>query len=296
MKMNNRFIYGILSIVLAAIIAFIAIPAVTSKTSSTCEIVRMKNTVMRGTPITAEDIELVEVGGFNLPDTVARKLEDVTGTYAAADLYPGDYILPEKVSSVPLSSDLVLNEIPDGKVAISVTTQTLATALSDKLQDGDIIRLYHYDDENILEPVSDIPELRFVKVLSVTDAKGLDIDYTTPPEEDEERRQTATITVLATPEQAMLLTRYENEGMLHVALINRGNAELSEELLARQDEILTSIYGDTTETDEEFLKSSLDTSLTNEDASEAVAKPENETETVSDEMEETEVPESTESE
>lgn len=257
MKMNNRFIYGILSIVLAAIIAFIAIPAVTSKTSSTCEIVRMKNTVTRGTLITAEDIELVEVGGFNLPDSVARKLEDVIGTYAAADLYSGDYLLPEKVSSVPLSSDLVLNEIPDGKVAISITTQTLATGLSDKLQDGDIIRLYHYDDENVLEPVTDIPELRFVKVLAVTDSKGLDIDYTTPPEEDEERQQTATITVLATPEQAMLLTRYENEGLLHVALINRGNAELAEELLARQDEILTTLYGDGTETDEELPEASI---------------------------------------
>lgn len=257
MKMNNRFIYGILSIVLAAIIAFISIPAVTSKTSSTCEIVRMKNTVTRGTLITADDIELVEVGGFNLPDSVARKLENVTGTYAAANLYPGDYLLPDKVSSVPLSSDLVLNEIPDGKVAISITTQTLATGLSDKLQDGDIIRLYHYDDENVLEPVTDIPELRFVKVLAVTDSKGLDIDYTTPPEEDEERQQTATITVLATPEQAMLLTRYENEGLLHVALINRGNAELAEELLARQDEILTTLYGDGTETDEELPEASI---------------------------------------
>lgn len=257
MKMNNRFIYGILSIVLAAIIAFIAIPAVTSKTSSTCEIVRMKNTVTRGTLITADDIELVEVGGFNLPDSVARKLENVTGTYAAANLYPGDYLLPDKVSSVPLSSDLVLNEIPDGKVAISITTQTLATGLSDKLQDGDIIRLYHYDDENVLEPVTDIPELRFVKVLAVTDSKGLDIDYTTPPEEDEERQQTATITVLATPEQAMLLTRYENEGLLHVALINRGNAELAEELLARQDEILTTLYGDGTETDEKLPEASI---------------------------------------
>ena len=257
MKMNNRFIYGILSIVLAAIIAFIAIPAVTSKTSSTCEIVRMKNTVTRGTLITADDIELVEVGGFNLPDSVARKLENVTGTYAAANLYPGDYLLPDKVSSVPLSSDLVLNEIPDGKVAISITTQTLATGLSDKLQDGDIIRLYHYGDENVLEPVTDIPELRFVKVLAVTDSKGLDIDYTTPPEEDEERQQTATITVLATPEQAMLLTRYENEGLLHVALINRGNAELAEELLARQDEILTTLYGDGMETDEELPEASI---------------------------------------
>ena len=74
MKMNNRFIYGILSIVLAAVIAFIAIPAVTSKTSSTCEIVRMKTAVTRGTLITTEDLELVEVGGFNLPDSVAREI------------------------------------------------------------------------------------------------------------------------------------------------------------------------------------------------------------------------------
>lgn len=258
MKMNNRFIYGILSIILAALIAFVAIPAVASKTNSTQEIVRMKNNVTRGTQITADDIELVEVGGFNLPLTVARKLEDVSGTYAAANLYVGDYILPEKVSSTPISSDLSLNEIPDGKVAISITTQTLATALSDKLQSGDIIRLYHYNDENVLEPVSDIPELRFVKVLSVTDSKGLDIDYTTPPEEDEERQQTATLTVLATPEQAMLLTRYENEGMLHVALISRGNSELAEELLTRQDEILTSIYSEFSESEEDVTDAALE--------------------------------------
>ena len=197
------------------------------------------------------------MGGFNLPDSTARKTEDVVGTYAATDLYPGDYILPEKVSSVPLSSDLTLNEIPDGMVAISITTQTLATALSDKLQGGDIIRLYHYDDDNVLEPVADIPELRFVKVLSVSDSKGLDVDYTTPPDEDEERQQTATITVLATPEQAMLLTRYENEGVLHVALISRGNDALATELLERQTEILTTLYGDSSETEEEFLESSM---------------------------------------
>ena len=260
MKMNNRFIYGIFSILLAAVIAFIAIPAVTSKTSSTVQIVRMTNAVPRGTQITNADIELAEVGGFNLPDTLARNLEDVAGTYAAADLFPGDYILPEKVSSVPLSSDLTLNSIPDGMVAISITTQTLATALSDKLQSGDIIRLYHYDDENVLEPVADIPELRFVKVLSVSDEKGLDVDYTTPPEEDEERQQTATITVLATPEQAMLLTRYENEGVLHVALISRGNEKLAGELLERQSEILLTLYGDGTDPETEELTSSLDAS------------------------------------
>ena len=49
--------------------------------------------------------------------------------------------------------------------AISITTQTLASALSDKLQANDIIRLFHYDKEDVMEPVADIPELRYVKVL-----------------------------------------------------------------------------------------------------------------------------------
>lgn len=259
MKMNHRFIYGILSIVLAAVIAFIAVPAITSKTSGTREIVRMKTAVERGALITAEDVELVEAGGFNMPESVAAKTETVIGTYAAADLFPGDYILPEKVSTTPLSSDLTLNEIPDGMVAISISTQTLAAALSDKLQSGDIIRLYHYNDQNVLEPVSDIPELRFIKVLSVSDSKGLDIDYTMPPDDDKEKQQTAAITVLATPEQAMLLTRYENEGILHAALICRGNEKLSGQLLTRQADILNELYGGGLEDNAETLESSRNT-------------------------------------
>lgn len=268
MKINNRFIYGILSIVLAAIIAFIAIPAITSKTSNTAEIVRVVNPLERGDEITAADIELVEVGGFNLPGNVATRMEDVEGAYVAASLMPGDYILSSKVSPSPLSSDPALYTIPDGMVAISVTTQTLATALSDKLQSEDIIRFYHYDDENeLLNPVEEIPELKYMKILSVTDSKGLDIDYTKPPEEEEEKLQTATITVLATPEQAMLLTRYENEGILHVALVSRGNEKLADELLTRQNELLDELYGNMVE--EEIPEASLEDGAKPEKPSEA---------------------------
>lgn len=245
MKVNSRFLYGILSILLAAIIAFLAIPAVTRKANSKVEIVRVTGTLERGDPITAKDVELAEVGGYNLPDNVATRLEDVIGTYAASGLYPGDYILSGKVSSVPLSSDLTLNSLPDGMVAFSISIQSLAAGLSDKLQTGDIIRLYHYNDQSgTLNTVTDIPELKFIKVLSVTDSKGLNIDYTKKPEEDEEKLQTATITVEVTPEQALLLTQYENEGVLHAALIRRGNETLAKELLKQQAEILETLYID----------------------------------------------------
>lgn len=67
-----------------------------------------------------------------------------------------------------------------------MTVKTLASGLSDKLQPNDIIRIYHF-----LETAKEVPELRFVKVLSVTDSDGVNVDNTKEPTEDEERQQSA---------------------------------------------------------------------------------------------------------
>lgn len=237
MKLNNRFIFGILSLVLAAVIAFVALPTIARQTNGKMEIVRITQPVLKGEKITSDNAEVVEVGGYNLPSNVAHSMEDVEGLYVTAELAAGDYILTSKVSTVPVSSDVALNDIPSGKVAISLTVKTLASGLSDKLQPGDIIRIYHF-----LETAEEVPELRFVKVLSVTDSDGINVDNTKEPTEDEEPRQSATITVLASPEQARIITEMENDGVAHVALISRNNDQLAEELLAEQDKTLQEIY------------------------------------------------------
>ena len=130
MKLNNRFIFGILSLVLAAVIAFVALPTIARQTNGKTEIVRITQPVLKGEQVTKENAEVVEVGGYNLPTNVAHSLEDVEGLYVTADLAAGDYILTSKVSSVPISSDVALNDIPSGKVAISLTVKTLASGLS----------------------------------------------------------------------------------------------------------------------------------------------------------------------
>ena len=237
MKLNNRFIFGILSLVLAAVIAFVALPTIARQTNGKTEIVRITQPVLKGEKITSDNAEVVEVGGYNLPSNVAHSMEDVEGLYVTADLAAGDYILTSKVSTIPVSSDVALNDIPSGKVAISLTVKTLASGLSDKLQPNDIIRIYHF-----LETAEEVPELRFVKVLSVTDADGINVDNTKEPTEDEEPQQSATITVLASPEQARIITEMENDGVAHVALISRNNDQLAEELLAEQDKTLQEIY------------------------------------------------------
>ena len=237
MKLNNRFIFGILSLVLAAVIAFVALPTIARQTNGKTEIVRITQPVLKGEKITSDNAEVVEVGGYNLPSNVAHSMDDVEGLYVTADLAEGDYILTSKVSTVPVSSDVALNDIPSGKVAISLTVKTLASGLSDKLQPGDIIRIYH-----LLETAEEVPELRFVKVLSVTDSDGVNVDNAKEPSEDEDRQQSATITVLASPEQARIITGMENDGVAHVALISRNNDQLAEELLAEQDQALMEIY------------------------------------------------------
>lgn len=237
MKLNNRFLFGMLSLLLAAIIAFIALPTIARQTNGKTEIVRITQPVLKGEQITAANTEVVEVGSFNLPPNIAHALEDVNGLYATADLLQGDYILTTKVSLVPISSDVALNSIPSGMTAISLTVKTLASGLSDKLQPGDIIRIYHF-----LDTAEEVPELRYVRVLSVTDAGGVNVDNTREPAEDEEKQQSATITVLADPEQARIITALENDGVAHVALISRGNDSLAEELLAEQAQTLLEIY------------------------------------------------------
>lgn len=234
--MNSRFLYGVISILLAAVIAFVAIPAISAKTNGTTEIVRVKENIEVGQRIEKTSVELLEVGTHNLPDNVARTFDDVVGKYATAALQKDDYILSTKVSFTPRTSDIQLNNIPSGRVAISVTVKTLASGLSDKLQPGDIIRFYHF-----LDSAQAIPELQFVQVISVTDAKGVNVDNSRLPdttEDGEEKQQTATITVMATPKQALLLTGLENDGQLHVALVARGNEELTKTLLDQQDAIL----------------------------------------------------------
>ena len=237
MKLNNRFIFGILSLVLAAVIAFVALPTIARQTNGKTEIDRITQPHQKGEKNTRDNPEDEELRGYNLPSNVAHSMEDVEGLYVTADLAAGDYNLTSKVSTVPVSSDVALNDIPSGKVAISLTVKTLASGLSDKLQPGDIIRIYHF-----LETAEEVPELRFVKVLSVTDADGINVDNTKEPTEDEEPQQSATITVLASPEQARIITEMENDGVAHVALISRNNDQLAEELLAEQDKTLQEIY------------------------------------------------------
>ena len=166
-KINNRTIIGIVCIVLALVVTFGVSPLVNRISDQKTDIVRVKNTIERGQQITANDLEIVRVGSYNLPDGVIKDGKSVVGKYATATLFAGDYLFSEKITGESNSAADILAALDGKEVAISVSIGSYADGLSGKLENGDIISIIIYNKE---EYRSYIPaELRYVRVISRAD-------------------------------------------------------------------------------------------------------------------------------
>ena len=86
MKLNNRFIFGILSLLLAAVIAFVALPTIARQTNGKEEIVRITQPVLKGEQISSENAEVVEVS-----DQIIADIEERSGIIHEAKLYRNTY-------------------------------------------------------------------------------------------------------------------------------------------------------------------------------------------------------------
>ena len=102
---SSRTVIGVVCIVLALLITFGVAPLVNRFTDQKVDIVRLKADVQRGQIITADHLEIVNVGSYNLPNNVIKDGKAVVGKYAATDLYAGDYLFTSKLSADNKSAD-----------------------------------------------------------------------------------------------------------------------------------------------------------------------------------------------
>ena len=236
--LKNRTVLGVICIALALIICFAITPLFNASKSSTMRIVRVKNDLKIGQEITAKDIEIVEVGAYNLPSEVVKKSEAVVGKYAAAEMIKGEYVLAAKISDTPASENAYLYGLTGEKRAISITIPSFAGGLSGKLISGDIVSVIAVDYRETGETI--VPdELQYVEVIAVTDKKGNDEETTTiKPDGEEDTSLPETVTLLVTPEQANILAELEAQGEIHVALVYRGTAENAQKFVDAQEKFL----------------------------------------------------------
>lgn len=237
---RNRTVIGVLCILLALIICFGVTPLFSRSASEKTEIVRVTMDIKEGDEITAEMVQTVDVGAYNLPQNLMTDKKEVVGKYATADLAAGDYILSSKLSAVPAAENAYLYNLDGTKQAISVTIKSFATGLSGKLESGDIVTVIVADYQGKGETAIP-PELQYVEVISVTASSGYDANT---GEVVDEKELPSTVTLLVTTEQAKVLAELEQDSELHLALVYRGTPENAAKFIAAQDTLIEELYAE----------------------------------------------------
>ena len=247
--LKNRTVIGVISIMLSLLICFGITPLFNKGMSQKTEIVRVTKEIKAGDEITKDMVQVVEVGGFNLPDNIIRTKENVIGKFATSDLGIGDYILNTKLSEIPASENAYLYNLDGSKQAMSITIKSFANGLSGKLQSGDIVSVIAPDYKK--QGATVIPEeLKYVEVISVTASSGYDAN-TGEQEIEDERELPSTVTLLVTLEQGNILAELEADGKSHLSLVYRGTPENTKQFIDIQEEIIEELYSVDEEIDEE---------------------------------------------
>lgn len=241
--MKNRTILGVIFSVLALVIMFVVAPYFTQLADNDIECVRLKSDVLRGTQITAAHLEVVSVPSYAIPTGTYKTAAEVVGQYATSQLYAGDYLTTGKLSAVSISAADVLENLGDGKVAISIPLSSFSGSLSGKLENGDIVQIWvrsdpRADDDGVMVPA----ELQWVKVVTTTTGDGIDKDQVVV-NEDGSFSMPSTVTVVVSEQQAKVLVQYSTESM-HIALVYRGDEERCQEYLDMQDAVLEQLSND----------------------------------------------------
>lgn len=238
---KNRIVIGVACIILSLVICFVVTPLFNKSVAEKAQIVRVVKEIKKGDEITAAQVQVVEVGGYNLPEGVVRNPETVIGRYASADFAPGDYILSSKTADGPSAENAYLYSLNGEKKAMSVTVKAFANGLSGKLQSGDIVSVIAPDYKKQGTAVIP-PELKYVEVIAVTASSGYDANMEEKRDKGEEKELPATVTLLATPEQSKVLAILEADGRLHLSLVFRGDRASADKFIEMQAAVLEELY------------------------------------------------------
>ncbi len=208
---KSKYVIFGLCVLLSAIIAFVLIPNQNKKNAEGVEVIKTKSIVSKGSIIT-EDI-LTEVLSTEAPAGAITDKDKIIGKYAVTDIYPDDYILPSKLSTSRADSNLYKADAENDRYAVAVTMDNLSSSVGGKVEEGDTVSVYGYNDEDGLIVV---PELMSLEVLAVYGSKGESITEGTIP---------ASVTLLCSKAQAEQLITLENNSTIHLAFAGMGGEE-----------------------------------------------------------------------
>ena len=213
--MKSRLYYAISCFLLAVVLLFLAVPLFTHRLYPKQQAIRVLHTMEKGEQLTDQDIEPITVGALHLSEGIALKEEDVIGRYAAVDLVAEDILFLSKLSQLPLEGDLPKDILPEGNAAQLLKLRMIEGSEYPIPETGDVIKINLFDKK-----WKDIPELQFVRILSVVSPKKAE--------------DTVVVTVALNEKQQQYIKR-QKKTVFYASVIVRSNEELAEKLLAEQE-------------------------------------------------------------
>lgn len=252
---RNKFLVGLLCIILGLAVGFMALPATLKGTQTNQEkVIRVKSDISKGAYISDDFVETVTVSPEMVPGQALSMLPDPEMRYAAADLFAGDILTQAKLSDQLTVQDPILLATKKGMTVISITIPSLASGVSGMIQPGDVVSIMALMKNNTgsvshtLQPQSQDQELsdegietephpsgdslsrtvetqvfsqlRYMEVYSLSASDGSSARVQKNPGDDKNLLP-VTVSLFATESQALLLAELEQKAILHLSLIAR---------------------------------------------------------------------------
>lgn len=240
---KNRTVIGIVCILLALGLILGALPLINRLSSEKKQIVRITTDVGVGAQLTENDLEIIEVGGYNLPENVITDAGIVVGKYALCELKPGDYLFPSKLSSEASSFDAGIHTVQPGEVILTIPSN--GSSLSSHLENGDIITLL-FNDPDRVEKKQQNPyvekALNYVRILT-TLADGIPREKQSPGENGAYPTPSEIVLIL-TQEQANIIKTAQSEDVsLDYYLVCKHDDLNAAKYVEQQNKYLKETYG-----------------------------------------------------
>ncbi len=175
-----------------------------------------KAEVTPGETLDEENVEFREFPVSFAPDNAVTELEEYQERSIKVKLFPGDFVTLDKLTRKGEKGST--EDIPSGMVLISIPVDITMTS-SGLLLPGDRVDVFvtftmrtPYGSGKVVKTV-----LEFVEVFATDHRRGI--------ESTSEEAKTKTVTLLATPNQAMRVKLAEDVGKLHLAMLSKEDSK-----------------------------------------------------------------------
>lgn len=220
---KNRIFIGVISLILAVVIGFVAVPVYTNLATVTITVVTAAKDISCGVQITEDMLTETEISKIGLPKGVAVKKTDVVGKYALDNIYTGYYITNRTVASELVKPDTKIRNMTDKECVVPVPIGGNVNAVT-KFLPNDIVTFYSIDKESGQAYV--IPELTYVSVMACSTSNGVYITQEGQKAADGSELVAANINFILNNEQSIKLLSEMSGKTIYILLTYRGNNQL----------------------------------------------------------------------